>query len=128
MSDQLRSISRPSFVVVLALIAFAPAAWFTHLAITYAIVPWSCRIGTDLPLHVVTVLAVIGLIGSGTIAVRRGSDDVGFRDRIRLLMSESSHLPPDRDSLPLVALAFAAYFALVVVMTGLVPIVVDRCG
>lgn len=127
MSADARPSARTNTVPTLALVALAPAAWFTHLAVNYALVPWSCRAGTDLPLHVVTVLALVGLATSGGLAARRSRDGASVGVWLRVLMSSDAQAP-GRPSLPLVALVFAAYFALVVAMAGLVPIVVDRCA
>lgn len=95
--------------VVLIVLALAPLLWFTHLAVSYALVPLSCRVGSDLPLHVVTVLGLAALVTASVMAVRAARRG-------------------DRRAVALVCAALAAYFTFVVAWTGLVAVVVDRCA
>jgi hypothetical protein len=110
--------------VAAAVIAVAPAVWFTHLAVVYALVPLSCRWDSNLPLHAATAVAVVGVVGS-MLAVRRTRTEA------------SGPGPGDADdddagrhdgTLYLLAVLLSGYFAFLVLMTALVTVVVDRCA
>lgn len=55
----------------------APAAWAAHLGFSYLLVPESCRWGTDLVLHLVTVAAALVAVAATVTASRvlRGAGD-----------------------------------------------------
>lgn len=105
--------------------ALAPVLWGTHLAVMYALVPLSCRVGTDAPLHLATLVAAAGLVLSVVVAVRFSPEGC-LRGFVGALLDRSPGR--DRHALPLVALAMSVYFLGVVVMTGVTPLVVDRCA
>jgi hypothetical protein len=124
------SSARPHPVTGVALVALGPGIWFAHLSISYFLVPYSCRIGSDLPIHAVTLVALIGAVVTTVIAVRavRG----GGRDRFwRWFFVSGEAVKAERDdrqTLFVLSAAMAAYFWLVVAVTGLVPVVVNRCA
>jgi hypothetical protein len=123
-----RRVGRPLAMVALSLAVATPLLWFTHLSILYALVPWSCRLGTDAPLHVATTAAVIALAVCTAVGFKMAPVRSPGALRARLLGTETQAANHDRAVPSLVALVMAAYFGFVVVMTGLVPLVVDRCA
>lgn len=59
--------SRPGRVTLAFAVLGAPAAWGTHLGLSYLIVPESCQAGTSLWLHAITVVtAVVGAAATVT--------------------------------------------------------------
>src|SRR6056297_2725669 len=98
-------------VVAAAVIAVAPAVWFTHLAVVYALGPLSCRWDSNLPLHAATAVAVAGVVGSMWAAHRARVEASGRTDTDHLL-----------------AVLLSGYFALLVLMTAMATVVVDRCA
>jgi hypothetical protein len=109
-------------VVAAAVIAIAPAVWFTHLSVVYALVPLSCRWDSSLPLHAATAVAVVGVVASTWVARRAraetsgpgslDSDDAGRRD----------------GTVHVLAVLLSGYFVFLVLMTAMVTVVVDRCA
>jgi hypothetical protein len=86
-------------VVAAAVIAVAPAVWFTHLAVVYALVPLSCRWESNLPLHAATAVAVVGVVGSAWVARRARAEASGpgcCRRRCRRCRAPRPHRPPAR--------------------------------
>jgi hypothetical protein len=111
-------------VVAALVIAIAPAVWFTHLAVVYALVPLSCRWDSGLPLHAATAVAVVGAVGSTWVA-----------RRARAETSSPGALDTDTDdagrqdgTLHLLAVLLSGYFVFLVLMTAMVTVVVDRCA
>lgn len=47
-----------------------PFAWFAAHALNYAIVPWSCATHRKLPLHLVSLVALL-IVAVGTVIARR---------------------------------------------------------
>lgn len=93
---------RPTATLITAVVA-APALWFLHLIVSYALAPHRCTTGSDWPMHLTTVLAIGGIVAAGALAhrqVRSGG----------------------------AAMATIAYYGFVVAMTGLVPLLVERCA
>jgi hypothetical protein len=123
-----RRVGRPVAMVALFLAVVTPTLWFTHLSIMYALVPWSCRLGTDAPLHVATAAAVIALAVCTVVGFKLAPAHSARALRARLLGTDPQDANLDRAVPSLVAAVMAAYFGFVVVMTGLVPMVVDRCA
>jgi hypothetical protein len=123
-----RRIGQPLAMVALFLATAAPVLWFTHLSILYALVPWSCRLGTDAPLHVATAVAVLALAACTALGIRLAPASSSRAWRARLLGTEPQAANLDRAVPSLVAAVMAGYFGFVVVMTGVVPMVVDRCA
>lgn len=133
-------MNRPHPYVGVALVALGPGIWFTHLSVSYFLIPISCRAGSDLPIHAATVVALIGA-GVTTVtavkAVRAGGGRAGGGSGDRLwdwffvsgeAARDERDERDDRQTLFVLATAMAAYFWFVVVMTGFVPLVVDRCA
>lgn len=113
-------------VLALAVTAAAPLLWFTHLAAMYALVPTACRVGSDAPFHVATAVALLGLAICSIVALRLAPD--GPRRTLVRRMLTSGPADQDRSVPALVAAAMAVYFLLVAAMTGLAPLLVDRCA
>jgi hypothetical protein len=108
---------RPA-VAAAGVILAAPLVWFTHFSVVYALVPLSCRWGSDLPLHAATLVAATGAASCIWVARRAHVAASGVAD---------DGGPPDR-TIEMIALALSAYFAFLVVMTAMVTVVVDRCA
>jgi hypothetical protein len=112
-------------VVAALVIAIAPAVWFTHLAVVYALVPLSCRWDSGLPLHAATAVAVIGAVGSTWVArrARAETSSPGALD------TDTDDAGRRRDgTLHLLAVLLSGYFVFLVLMTAMVTVVVDRCA
>lgn len=111
-------------VVAAAVIAVAPAVWFTHLAVVYALVPLSCRWDSNLPLHAATAVAVVGVVGSMWVArrVRAEASSPGSGD------AAADDAGRHDGTVHLLAVLLSGYFAFLVLMTALVTVVVDRCA
>jgi hypothetical protein len=116
-------------VLVVGLAALGPTTWAAHLLLSYWFVPVSCEAGTTAPMHAVTVAAVTVIVV--TLLVAAGAIRNGGVIPVRDLVMASS-LDGDeqaaRRALPRLAVLLAVYFALVVVVTGLVAVVVDPCA
>jgi hypothetical protein len=108
-------------VVAAAVIAVAPAVWFTHLAVVYALVPLSCRWESNLPLHAATAVAVVGVVGSAWVARRARAEASGPG------AADADSGRHDR-TVHLLAVVLSGYFVFLVLMTALVTVVVDRCA
>jgi hypothetical protein len=117
--------------LVAAVIAFPPAVWMGHLLIVYALVPLSCRVGSDLPFHAATVVALAGAAGATWVAIRAWRD-TGWPLRESLLHPIADRpgdgRPGGRSSVAVLGLLMAGYFLALVVMTALTTVVVDRCA
>ncbi len=57
-------------VTLCVAVAAAPAAWMAHLLVSYLLVPVACRQGSDLLLHVTTVVTALAAAGGGAVALR----------------------------------------------------------
>jgi len=109
--------------------ASGPGIWFAQLLVTYALVPFSCRIGSTIPLYGVTAAALVGVVAVAVWAVRRAGL-LGRRTardwmRVGVAVEEGTD---DRLTVAILGMALAVYFMLAVTMMGLVPVVVDRCA
>jgi hypothetical protein len=110
------------------LLVAAPTFWLLHLLVSYAVVPWSCRIGSDLPLYGVTIVAAI-VAAVVTVATVRGVRSTGRWSWRTVVLDESSPAgPDDRRTVFLLAACLGAYFSLLVLMMALVAPIVDRCA
>ena len=97
------------------------AIWFAAQLITYVVVPWSCSHATPLPLHLLTITALIGIILAGVTGYRiwrgegaRWSDDVADRgDRSRFLAE--------------LGMGFSALFALLLIGMWIAIMVLGPC-
>jgi|SRR6056297_899856 len=107
-------------VVAAAVIAVAPAVWFTHLAVVYALVPLSCRWDSNLPLHAATAVAVAGVVGSMW-AARRARVEASGR-------TDTDDGGRQDGTVHLLAVLLSGYFAFLVLMTAMATVVVDRCA
>ena len=123
--------------LALALAACAAVVWFVHLAVSYALVPASCRMRSAVPLLLVTVLGVA--VGAGcAVAVSRawgstGSSTGSRGDRLSLALrvGPSDHdggTDPPSARIATTGLALAGYFTFVMVLAALVPILVGPCA
>jgi hypothetical protein len=109
-------------VIAAVVIAVAPAVWFTHFSIVYALVPLSCRWGSDLPFHAATAVAIVGAVGSIWVARRTRAAASGPVDTRSQGAGNHDHI------VHLLAVLLSGYFAFLVLMTALVTVVVDRCA
>ena len=108
--------------LALLLVVVGPAAWLGHLLVSYGLLYVSCAVGTSLPLHVTTVLAV-GAVAAGLVIGRRA-------DHLPLSELASTDRPPGFDADQFAADAgrwLSYYFLVVVVMAGLAALVVGPC-
>ena len=117
-------------VVTAAVIAMAPAVWFTHLAVVYALVPLSCRWDSNLPLHAATAVAVVGVVGSMWVArrARAETSGPGSADTDADDADDADDAGRHDRTVHLLAVVLSGYFAFLVLMTALVTVVVDRCA
>lgn len=131
----------PPSRLALALAACAAVVWFVHLAVSYALVPASCRMRSAVPLLVVTALGVA--VGAGcAVAVSRawgptgsstGSSTGSWGDRLWLALGvgpagDESATDPPAARVATTGLALAGYFTFVMLLAALVPILVDPCA
>jgi hypothetical protein len=110
----------------------APIVWFTQLVVTYALVPWSCRTGSAVPLLGVAALAAGGVVVSAA-AARREARSAGIRRVGPAMLGQRPGRTPGADrpgsaGPALAAVALAVYSLYVVLLTGIVPLVVDPCA
>jgi hypothetical protein len=111
-------------VVAAAVIAIAPAVWFTHLSVVYALVPLSCRWDSSLPLHAATAVAVVGVVASTWVARRARAETTGSG----LTDTDTDGAGRQDGTVHLLAVVLSAYFVFLVLMTAMVTVVVDRCA
>jgi hypothetical protein len=109
-------------VVAAAVIAIAPAVWFTHLSVVYALVPLSCRWDSSLPLHAATAVAVVGVVASTWVARRARAETTGSGP------TDTDGAGRQDGTVHLLAVVLSAYFVFLVLMTAMVTVVVDRCA
>lgn len=79
-----RNEEQPRNIGGILLVTFAilgaPAIWISHFNIMYFLVQPICRLGGEFLFHVVSVVALIGIIGAGIAAWRIGRrSSSGFR-------------------------------------------------
>lgn len=111
-------------------VAAPPFIWFLHLAASYWLVPVACEAGTNLPIHAATVVAlaasgaVVGFgLRTGRAEPPTASDGLLDPEVTTLTELDLS----DHRSLGRAAVAMGAYFALVIVVTGLVAALLTPC-
>lgn len=90
----------------------APAAWASHLGLSYLIVPESCRWGTAAALHAVTAVTFAVALASVVVAVRLrstpdGGDDARFAGTAGFIIG--------------------GVFLVAIVAEGLLPFLLDPC-
>jgi hypothetical protein len=121
--------------LVATVVALPPAIWLGHLLIAYALVPLSCRVGSDLPFHLASAVALAGAVGATWVAVRSWRD-TGWPARESFLHPVADRAPRSdgdgqaggRSSVTVLGVLMAGYFLLLVLMTALTTLVVDRCA
>lgn len=101
-------------------LAAGPVAWFVAHALNYAIVPWSCAARDQLPLHLISIMAVL-LAGLGAY--------VAWRDwrRHDNVSSESEDPAGRAHFIGLLAFCSCLIFALVLLMEGIAQFYFDPC-
>ena len=97
-----------------------PLAWFTAHALNYAIVPWSCAAHRKLPLHLVSLVALLAVAVGAVIA---------WRDwRKHDAASTESADPAGRAHfIGLLAFCSCLVFGLVLLMEGIAQFYFDPC-
>lgn len=103
--------ARPT-VTALAGVAVPPMAWFLHLNVSYLLVPAACGAGQRWPFGAVTVLALAAMVPTARGSWRRWRDEQSD-DLVRILGAAGA--------------AFAALFALGVVLVGASALIVEPC-
>lgn len=111
-------------------VAAPPFIWFLHLAASYWLVPVACDAGTNLPLHAATVLALLASAAVVAFGVRVGRTasppEGGLSGSTEVTaLTELDHR--SAESLGRAAVAMGAYFALIIVVTGLVAALLVPC-
>ncbi|MEW6155378.1 MAG: hypothetical protein AB1673_15535 [Actinomycetota bacterium] len=96
-------------------VALAPAAWFTHLLVSYVLVPVACE-GPSLWLHLSTVVAAVAAAGGWTVAVRA-----------RRRVPETDRRRSGTRVLANVGVAMSPLFLLVILVAGGASLVVGPC-
>ncbi len=112
--------SRTTAVVVVAL---APLAWAVHLGLSYWFVPVTCSWSTVAPMHLTTMGAVVVSL---SVAVAGWRSQHGST-RGDYISGRELAATPD-PALARLAIMLGLYFALVILLTGLVPVVVSPCA
>lgn len=80
-SDQPRSVG--GVLLVAFAILGAPILWITHFNIMYFLVQPICRLGGETWFHVASVIALVGIVGSGFAAWRLGrQSSAGFLEKL----------------------------------------------
>lgn len=127
MTAPTRSLSRTALVVGLA--AAPPALWGLHLSVTYAIVPESCAAGTTAWLHLTTLVGIAAILAAGVAAAAlvRNGHLIDLRALVRARDFDAS-TPTAQRAVPRLAVLFAPYFLLLVVMAGTIFLIVDPCA
>lgn len=97
----------------------APAAWGTHLGLSYLIVPHVCATGQTFWMHLITaVTAVIAALGVVT----------AWRVRRAAPRADTGPEVADRSGfLGLAGVVLSALFFLALLMGGLQPLLIDPC-
>lgn len=111
-----------SRTVGVLVVATAPLAWAIHLGLSYWFVPVTCSWSTALPMHLTTAAAVA--VSLSVAALGRRAQHAS-RPADYLTGRELAATP--EPALARLAIMFGLYFALVIVITGLVPVVVSPC-
>ena len=97
-----------------------PLAWFTAHALNYAIVPWSCATRHTLPLHAVSLSALL-LVAVGAVIAWR---DLRNHDAV----STESEDPAGRAHfIGLLAFCSCLIFGVVLAMEGIAQFYFDPC-
>ena len=111
-------------------VASPPFIWFVHLSASYWLVPVACDAGTNLPLHAATLVALLAAAAVVGFGLRTGRSDrrvstgppVGSEVTT---LTELDHR--SAQALGRAAVAMGAYFALIIVVTGLVAVLLTPC-
>lgn len=128
-SDGRRAPVGPAFTMA----AGAAVIWFVHLAVSYALVPPSCRWESAIPLLVVTVTAVAIGAGSAVAVARAWKSPRSWGDRWAAALrtgtsDEDGATDLSATRAATTGLALAGYFTFIMLLAALVPILVDPCA
>ena len=104
--------ARPRRTTLAATLLGAPTAWAVHLAASYLIVPESCRAGTTVWMHAVTLVTFAGAAAATAMAWRLLRDATG--DTTNRFLGG-------------VGLAAGLLFTAAVLVQGLPVLLVDPC-
>ena len=101
-------------------LAAGPLAWALDQGLSYAMVPWACAAHRHLPLHLVSLVALL-LAGAGGVAA--------WRDwkRRQDVSSESADADGRAHFLALLGMLMCLLFGLVVLMEGVAKFYFDPC-
>jgi len=111
-----RSIRLPVFFAFFA----PPIVWTLHLLICFPLVNLVCRIGTPLPLYIVTIVALLlsilaGLVAYGSLRAVQGQDH------------DQNALWQRREFLRTGGVLFSILFSLPIVLWGFAAVVLNPC-
>jgi hypothetical protein len=109
--------------LLILLVVVGPAAWLTHLLVSYGLVYVSCSVSSSLPLHLTTVAAVAAVVMGLVIGRRRDRDAIG---RFAASAGTVPEMEGGRLALALGRL-LAWFFLVVIVMAGVAALVVGPC-
>lgn len=112
------------------IVAAPPFIWFLHLAASYWLVPVACDAGTNLPIHAATLVALLAsgaVVGFGlrTGRAEASRSSEGLLDPEVTTLTELDHRSDQ--ALGRAAVAMGAYFALIILVTGLVAVLLTPC-
>ena len=99
----------PRGLPLAALVWIAPVAWFVHLSAGMVLGPASCRWGSELPLHLLSIAALVVALGGAWLLLRRDAADPAARFVVRM------------------GLGFAAISSLAIVVVALAVMPLDGC-
>lgn len=103
---------RPPRVLLAFAAGGAPMAWAVHLGLSYLIVPESCRWGTAVGLHTVTLVTLVVAVAA-TVSARRIRAAASDDDVARLVGTAG--------------LIVGTVFMVAILAGGLLPFLVDPC-
>jgi hypothetical protein len=110
-----------------AVAAVGALVWFTHLSVTYALVPDACRRGSVAWLLAVSAGGLAA--GAGTVIVAsRAHAPVATSSRLDRARAIFGRTDDDRRRTTGAAIALTVYFTFVVLLTTLVPILGGPCA
>lgn len=125
-----RSPARWAALALAVALVGGPAVWFLHLAVSYWLVPVSCRAGSTWPMQVTTVVALVAGVAVVLLSARLAGPTVA-RGVSRMLGAAGPAGRPvagGRDLLVLVAWILAVFFVVVVVGAALVGLMQRPCA
>lgn len=120
----------PAWAILTVVVTLGPAVWFLHLAVSYWLVPVSCRAGGGWPIHVTTVVALA--LGAAVVlgAARLAGTSVGdgMARLVRISGPGGGPLGSGADLLVALGWLLAVFFVLVVVGAGLPALILRPCA